>query len=159
MLPLTAIQSSPKETSESESDAAGAGAPTILNSPILQVDISRVPSIGSICVYRHVTIVTCSVHEDVADGNVARMGNEGVPELGLRPRQAIYEQVCRVIKRDGNGSAWLIAVVHVLIVPDLSYPHTQILQYVVSWAHTLAIQESLAVTSEGHIDSTKQPRC
>ena len=59
---------------------------TILHCPVLQVDVSRVPSVGAICIYRRVTIITSGVHKDIGDGDVARVGDEGMPELGLGPR-------------------------------------------------------------------------
>ena len=59
---------------------------TILHCPILQVDVSGVPSVSPVCVYRHVTIITSRIHEDIGDGDISRVGNEGMPELGLGPR-------------------------------------------------------------------------
>ena len=60
--------------------------PTILHGPVLKSDVSGVPSVGPICIYRHITIIASGVHKDIGDGDIARVGNEGVPELGLGPR-------------------------------------------------------------------------
>ena len=64
----------------------GFGGRTILYGPVLKGDVSRVPSVGSVCIHRHVTIVTGGIHKDVCDGDIARVGYKGVPELGLGPR-------------------------------------------------------------------------
>ena len=108
----------------SESDATRIWEPTILHGPVLKADVSRVPSVGPICIYRYITIITSGVHEDIGDGDVARIGNKGVPELGLGPRQPVHEQVRGVVERNRNRPTWLITIVHVLIVPDLSYSQT-----------------------------------
>ena len=64
----------------------GFGQLTILHGPVLKVDVSGVPSVGPIGIYRHVTIITSRIHKDIGDRDIARVRNEGVPKLGLGPR-------------------------------------------------------------------------
>jgi len=64
---------------------------TILYSPILEIDVVRVPSISPIRIDSIVPVIACGIHEHICDSHIIWMRNEGMPELCLAPCQPVKD--------------------------------------------------------------------
>ena len=88
--------------------------------PGVEAHVPRVPGVAAVRVDGVVAVVARAVHVDVRHGHVGAVADEGVPELGLSPRHAVDEDVGAVVDGDGDGSAGLVALAHVFVIPGLA---------------------------------------
>lgn len=109
--------------------------------PVSKSDVLRIPRVCTVSIDRRPLGRRSRVHVQVGHGHVLRVGDEGVPELALTPGYAVDPDIVGVPERQGDGPAVLVALVPVLIVPDLA----------------VAVEEGLAVALEGDVLPADEP--